>query len=81
MNISRRGILSLAGLTISTAALSACAGTGSSSSSEDKGNGTLQFWSNHPGSSRDIEQKLIDKWNKDNPDTPAQLIDGGANYE
>lgn len=41
----------------------------------------LQFWSNHPGSSKDVEQKLIDAWNSANPDTPAQLIDGGKNYE
>lgn len=83
MNISRRGILSIAGLTISTAALSACAGTGSSSDSskKDEGSGPLQFWSNHPGSSRDMEQQLIDAWNKENPDHKAELIDGGANYE
>ncbi|WP_237224201.1 ABC transporter substrate-binding protein [Rothia nasisuis] len=82
MNITRRSALSLAGLAAATAALSACAGTGSgTASAQQEGNGTLQFWSNHPGSSRDIEQQLIDAWNAANPDTPAELIDGGKNYE
>lgn len=82
MNITRRSVLSLAGLAATTAALSACAGTGTgTASAQQEGNGTLQFWSNHPGSSRDVEQKLIDAWNAANPDTPAELIDGGKNYE
>lgn len=81
MNISRRSILTLAGLGLTTAGLSACAGTGGSTTSNQEGSGTLQFWSNHPGSSRDVEQKIIDAWNAENPDHKAELIDGGANYE
>ncbi len=81
MNISRRSVFTLAGLGLATAGLSACAGTGGSASQQQEGSGTLQFWSNHPGSSRDLEQKLIDAWNEANPDTPAELIDGGADYE
>ena len=82
MNINRRSVLSLAGLGIAATALSACAGSGGGASSQQQeGNGKIQFWSNHPGSSRDIEQKLVDKWNQANPDHPAELIDGGKNYE
>lgn len=83
MNISRRHMLGISGLGLSAALLSACAGTGTSTSSSDgqEASGPLQFWSNHPGSSRDVEQKLIDQWNADNPDDQVQLIDAGANYE
>ena len=43
--------------------------------------GPLQFWSNHPGSSKAIEEAIIAEWNAANPDIPVQLIDGGSNYE
>lgn len=81
MDITRRSVFTLTGIGLATAALSACAGSGSPAAGSQEGNGTLQFWSNHPGSSKEVEQKLIDAWNKVNPDTPAQLIDGGKNYE
>lgn len=82
MKITRRSALSLASLAATTAALSACAGTGSGvTQTQQEGNGTLQFWSNHPGSSREVEQKLVDAWNQANPDTPAEMIDAGKNYE
>lgn len=81
MDITRRSVFTLTGIGLATMALSACAGSGSPATGSQEGNGTLQFWSNHPGSSKEIEQKLIDVWNKANPDTPAQLIDGGKNYE
>lgn len=80
MNITRRTLFTLTGASLGAVALSACAGTGGGASNQTS-DGPLQFWSNHPGSSRDIEQKLVDAWNKANPDTPAELIDGGANYE
>lgn len=83
MNITRRNLFAVSGFGLAAAALAGCAGTGGSgaASSQQNNDGPLQFWSNHPGSSRDIEQKLVDAWNKANPDTPAELIDGGANYE
>ena len=80
--LSRRHVLGLAGLGAASLALSACAGTGSSANRpKQKGNGTLQFWSNHPAESKKTEQKIVEAWNAAHPDTPAQLVDGGKNYE
>ena len=82
MELSRRHALGLLGLGTATVALSGCAGSGGGSSSGgQEASGPLQFWSNHPASSKSLEQKLIDAWNSANPDTPAELIDGGADYE
>ncbi|MEA5154982.1 ABC transporter substrate-binding protein [Raineyella sp.] len=78
MSLSRRRFLALSGAAASVGALAAC---GTRASAGQKGNGTLQFWSNHPGKSQAIEQKMIDAWNTANPNTPARLVDGGANYE
>ncbi len=83
MSLSRRTFLTVAGATASFAALgglSACAGTGGAASAQES-DGTIQFWSNHPAKSQDTERKIVEAWNAANPDTPAQLIDGGANYE
>lgn len=88
-SITRRGLLGLAGAGLSATALSACAGTGggtstSGSSSAGGGqtsDGTIQFWSNHPGGSKEVEQKLIEQWNQQNPEHKVNLVDGGANYE
>ncbi|WP_026926590.1 ABC transporter substrate-binding protein [Granulicoccus phenolivorans] len=82
--IGRRGFLALAGLSAAaaTVGLSACAGgTGSTAGDGQKGNGTLQFWSNHPGSSKALEEQLIAEWTKQHPDVPVQLVDGGSSYE
>lgn len=82
MNLSRRHMLGLAGLGLaSTTILAGCAGSGQSSGKAQDSDGPLQFWSNHPASSRDIEQKMVDAWNEKNPDHKAQLVDGGADYE
>ena len=80
MTISRRSLLGLAGATASTAALAACSSGGGAGGGQE-GSGTLQFWSNHPAGSQDLEQAMVDAWNEQNPDTPAELVDGGANYE
>ena len=82
--ISRRSFLGYSAGALALAGLSGCAGTGTSSSGSgggQSGTGTLQFWSNHPASSKDTEQQIIDLWVKENPDIPVQLVDGGANYE
>ncbi|MDN5820852.1 MAG: ABC transporter substrate-binding protein [Brachybacterium sp.] len=84
MAFSRRSLLGMAGAGSAAVALGACAGgstSGGGGGAGEEGDGTLQFWSNHPGESKDLEQSLIDLWNEENPDTPAKLIDGGANYE
>ncbi len=81
MQFTRRSLLSLTGTAAATAGLAACAGGGAGGGAKDEGDGTIQFWSNHPGGSKDTEQKIIDAWNKANPDTPAKLVSAGANYE
>lgn len=78
MSLSRRSFLAMSGAVASVGALAAC-GTGASAG--QKGDGTIQFWSNHPGKSQAVEQAMIDAWNAANPKTPAKLVDGGANYE
>ncbi|MEL4504748.1 ABC transporter substrate-binding protein [Luteococcus sp. H138] len=85
--ISRRGVLGLAGAGIAATALAGCAGTGGSSDDSasagggQTSDGTIQFWSNHPGGSKELETKLIGEWNKQNPEHKVNLVDGGANYE
>lgn len=80
--LNRRSFLGLAGAGVTAAALAGCAGPGTAPAPAQQGStGPLQFWSNHPGSSKDAEQKIIDAWNAANPDSQVQLIDGGANYE
>ncbi|MGD7733314.1 ABC transporter substrate-binding protein [Propionibacteriaceae bacterium G57] len=78
--LNRRNLLGVAGAGAATLALGSLAACGSGNAGQE-GNGTIQFWSNHPGSSKEIEQKMIQAWNTANPDTPATLVDGGANYE
>lgn len=82
--MSRRGFLGLtAGASLAAGlTLAGCAGTGSSKSSGGAGGGSgnLQFWSNHPGKSKEVEQKLIDAFTA-KTGIKVDLIDGGANYE
>ncbi|TCN46806.1 sn-glycerol 3-phosphate transport system substrate-binding protein [Rhodococcus sp. SMB37] len=88
-NLNRRGFLGLTGLVATSAALAACAGTGggSSGSSSASGSGaagdatTVNFWSNHPGKSIEIEKELISRFQAQNPELTVNLIDGGKNYE
>ena len=87
LNLTRRGVLGLAGGTVAAGALAGCAGTGGSSSNEasaaggQTNDGTIQFWSNHPGKSKDIELAIIAEWDKLKPEHKVKLVDGGANYE
>lgn len=80
--LTRRGLLGLAG-SAGIAGLSACAGTGTSATS-DKASGasnTIEFWSNHPGSSKPVEQQVIAAFQKENPGLTVKLVDAGKNYE
>ncbi|GAB2537049.1 ABC transporter substrate-binding protein [Brachybacterium huguangmaarense] len=78
--LSRRGLLGAATAGAGALALSACAGTGGGEA--QGGDATkLQFWSNHPGSSKEIEQKLIEGFQSANKDITVTLIDAGKNYE
>ncbi|MHA2790025.1 ABC transporter substrate-binding protein [Corynebacterium sp. S7] len=83
--LSRRTALGLGAVAASSLALTACAGgstsgSGTGSQAEDKG-GPIQFWTNHPGSSQDIEKSIVDEWNAANPDIQVELITAGSNYE
>ncbi|MBT9257016.1 ABC transporter substrate-binding protein [Phycicoccus sp. MAQZ13P-2] len=80
-NVTRRGFLGLAGVA-GAAGLSACAGTGTSATSDQGGDGTtLELWSNHPGNSKPVEQELIAAFQKANPGITVKLVDAGKNYE
>lgn len=81
--ISTRIVAACAAL-LTTMSLTACAGGSTTAGNDSKDGGdanTITFWSNHPGSSRDIEQELIDEFEKENPDLKVELVTAGSNYE
>lgn len=81
----------MAGLAAAGAGLTACAGTGGGTgggSGTGTGTGTgggsvtsLEFWSNHPGNSKEVETALIKKFQDANPGLTVKLVDAGKNYE
>ena len=83
----RRKFLALASTAASATALAACAGTSSTNpqGGNDKGGDgevtELTWWSNHPGTSKDIEKEIISRFEKENPDIKVNLVDAGKNYE
>lgn len=78
--LTRRSLLGLTAALAGSAGLAACAGTGGTS--EQGGDAKkLQFWSNHPGSSKDLETKLIENFEKQSDGVTITLVDGGQNYE
>lgn len=79
---SRRGFLGLAGAA-GIAGLSACAGTGTAPSTGGGGgsSNTVEFWSNHPGNSKPVEQAIIKAFEAANPSLKVKLVDAGKNYE
>src|SRR6476646_2038861 len=83
--ISRRGFLGAAGGAAALAGLAACAGTGSPGTPQESGGGgsanTIDFWSNHPGTSKEVEQKIITAFQSANPGITVKLTDAGKNYE
>ncbi|WP_295628031.1 ABC transporter substrate-binding protein [uncultured Corynebacterium sp.] len=90
VGINRRSFLALLGITGAGAALTACAGTGGGDANGgENGSGggaegdpnTIVWWSNHPASSKDIEEELISRFEAENPDLTVRLVDGGKNYE
>ncbi|MBF6213648.1 ABC transporter substrate-binding protein [Nocardia puris] len=78
--LSRRGFLGLAGGIAAGAALTACAGTGGGGGQGGDAN-TITFWSNHPGTSKDFESELINRFQAKFPDLTVNLVDAGKNYE
>ncbi|MCH8613088.1 ABC transporter substrate-binding protein [Arsenicicoccus dermatophilus] len=77
----RRGFLGLTTAVTAAVALAGCAGTGSSSAGSAGGTTTIDFWSNHPGKSKDTEKKLIEQFEKANPGIKVKLTDAGKSYE
>lgn len=73
------------------AALSACGGPstggGTSTAAADldfkdvKPAASIDFWSNHPGKSQDVEKAMIAKFQEKHPDIKVNLVTAGANYE
>ncbi|MET3162300.1 UNVERIFIED_ORG: sn-glycerol 3-phosphate transport system substrate-binding protein [Arthrobacter sp. UYEF10] len=91
-NLDRRHFLGLAGVTASAAALSACGGpdTGGTTAASEaadidfsgvKPAAKIDFWSNHPGKSQDVEKSIIEKFHAKYPDIKVNLVTAGANYE
>lgn len=80
-NLSRRGFLGLAGATAAGLALTACAGTGGGGGKQGGDGNKLTFWSNHPGTSKDQELELINRFQAKYPDIKVELVDAGKNYE
>ena len=78
--LSRRGFLGLTGAVTAGAALTACAGSGGDSGEGGDAN-TLTFWSNHPGTSKDFELELINRFQAKYPELKVTLVDAGKNYE
>ena len=42
---------------------------------------SIDFWSNHPGKSQDVEKSIIEKFHAKFPDIKVNLVTAGANYE
>lgn len=78
--LSRRGFLSLSGMAATGLALTACAGTGGGAGQSGDAK-TITFWSNHPGTSKDQEKELINRFHAKYPDLTVNLVDAGSNYE
>lgn len=87
--MKRRKFLALVSTATASMALAACAGTSStdpqaSNNGGGEGGGDvteLTWWSNHPGSSKDVESELISRFEEANPDIKVNLVDAGKNYE
>jgi len=85
-NVNRRGFLGLAGAAGVAGGLAACAGTGSPAPGGASGggggaSGPIQFWSNHPGNSKEVETQLITAYQQANSGVTVALVDAGKNYE
>lgn len=92
---SRRGVLGLGGLVAGAGALAACGGpsVGDSGSSDASDAGTeeldyssvepateIDFWSNHPGGSKDVEAELIAQFTEETG-IAVNHVTAGSTYE
>ncbi|QHK19924.1 extracellular solute-binding protein [Pseudarthrobacter psychrotolerans] len=90
--LDRRFFLTLAGAGAGAAALSACGGPSTTPGaavttvadidfSGVKPAASIDFWSNHPGKSQDVEKSIIERFHAKYPDITVNLVTAGANYE
>lgn len=94
--LSRRHFLSLAALGVGAGVLAACSGpgttqpgqAGAAANAADATDWTgvtpapeINFWSNHPGGSFDIETELVAAFNQSQSEIKVNLVTAGANYE
>ncbi|BCW63975.1 ABC transporter substrate-binding protein [Arthrobacter sp. StoSoilB22] len=91
-NLDRRHFLGLAGLGAGAAALAACGGPSTAGTADAvdtamidfsgvKPAASIDFWTNHPGKSQDVEKAIIEKFHAKYPDIKVNLVTAGANYE
>jgi sn-glycerol 3-phosphate transport system substrate-binding protein len=89
--LSRRGLLRLGALLGGSAALAACGGPSISDSggaaqadidwSGVKPASQITWWSNHPGTSIELEQEYIRRFQEQNPGITVNLVTAGKNYD
>jgi sn-glycerol 3-phosphate transport system substrate-binding protein len=91
-NLDRRHFLGQAGLGAGAAALAACGGPSTAGTADAvdaatidftgvKPAASIDFWTNHPGKSQDVEKAIIEKFHAKFPDIKVNLVTAGANYE
>ncbi|WP_275775675.1 ABC transporter substrate-binding protein [Paenarthrobacter sp. Y-19] len=91
-NLDRRHFLGLVGLGAGAAALAACGGPSTAGTADAVDTATIDFsgvkpaasidfWTNHPGKSQDVEKAIIEKFHAKFPDIKVNLVTAGANYE
>ncbi|MDO5673231.1 MAG: ABC transporter substrate-binding protein [Actinomycetaceae bacterium] len=89
-SMNKRAWGALTAALVAGSMVAGCAGTGSSASdASPSADGktteaeavTLDFWSNHPGKSKAVEEEIIAKFEAENPGVKIKLTDAGASYE
>jgi len=89
--LSRRGLLRLGALLGGTAALAACGGpslsdSGGAAQADIDWSGVqpasqITWWSNHPGTSIELEKEYIRRFQEQNPGITVNLVTAGKNYD
>jgi sn-glycerol 3-phosphate transport system substrate-binding protein len=89
--LSRRGLLRLGALLGGSAALAACGGpsiseSGGAAQSDIDWSGVqpasqITWWSNHPGTSIEMEKEYIRRFQEQNPGITVNLVTAGKNYD
>jgi sn-glycerol 3-phosphate transport system substrate-binding protein len=89
--LSRRGLLRLGALLGGSAALAACGGPsisepGGAAQSDIDWSGVqpasqITWWSNHPGTSIEMEKEYIRRFQEQNPGITVNLVTAGKNYD